>query len=64
MSYNQKKFLKQEKINKFKILFFQILLVITFLGIWEILVNTGTISAFIYSSPSRIIKTIISLILV
>lgn len=62
MSYNQKKFLKQEKINKYKILFFQILLVITFLGIWEILVNTGIISAFIYSSPSRIIKTIISLI--
>jgi len=62
MSYNQKKFLKQEKINKFKILFFQILLVITFLGIWEILVNTEIISAFIYSSPSRIIKTIISLI--
>ena len=62
MSFNQKKFLKQEKINKFKILFFQFLLVASFLILWEILVNLEIISAFIYSSPSRIINTIISLI--
>lgn len=62
MSFNQKKFLKQEKINKFKILFFQFLLVASFLILWEVLVNLEIISAFIYSSPSRIINTIISLI--
>ena len=43
-------------------MFWQLFIIITFFLIWEILVNTGILSAFIYSSPSRIIKTIIDLI--
>ncbi len=62
MSPEQKKFLQNIKINKFKIMFWQLFIIITFFLIWEILVNTGILSAFIYSSPSRIIKTIIDLI--
>ena len=62
MSPEQKKFMKNIKINKIKIMFWQLFIIITFFLIWEILVNTGILSAFIYSSPSRIIKTIIDLI--
>jgi len=62
MSDEQQKFLKKLKIDKLKIIFFQILIIAIFLLLWEILVNLGVISAFIYSSPSRIIKTIIDLI--
>ena len=62
MSDKQKLFLKKEKQTKHKIIFLQILLVIVILGIWELLVNLEIINAFIYSSPSRIINTIIQLI--
>ena len=62
MSPEQKKFMKNIKINKIKIMFWQLFIIITFFLIWEILVNTGVLSAFIYSSPSRIIKTILDLI--
>ena len=62
MSPKQKKYLKNEKRYKTNIIILQILLIISFLVIWELLVNIEVISAFIYSSPSRIINTIISLI--
>lgn len=61
-SLEQKKYLRKLKLNKLFILISQILIVITFLTIWEILVNKEVISAFIYSSPSRIMNTIIELI--
>lgn len=62
MSNNQLNYLKKEKIYKRKIIISQFLLVISFLLLWEYLVNKEIISSFIYSSPSRIINTIISLI--
>ncbi len=62
MSPEQKKFIKKIKINKIKIWLCQILIIILFLGMWEFFVNKGIISSFIYSSPSRIIKTVIELI--
>ena len=62
MSNSQLQYLKKEKKKKYKIIFFQIILITSFLTLWEVLVNKEIISAFIYSSPSRIIETIILLI--
>ncbi len=62
LSIEQKKYLHDLKIDKIKVMLAQALLLIGFLVLWEVLVNKGVISAFIYSSPSRIIKTIIELI--
>lgn len=62
MSKSQSDFIKNIKIQKLKISLCQLIIIIIFLSTWEILVNKGIISAFIYSSPSRIIKTIIDLI--
>lgn len=62
MSNDQKKYIKKSKINNIKILLIQISIIVIFLSIWELLVNKDMISGFIYSSPSRIIKTIIILI--
>lgn len=50
------------KTYKLKVLLTQILLVSTFLLTWEILSNKEIINSFIYSSPSKIINTIIELI--
>ncbi len=62
MSVEQKKYLRKLRLNKLFILIMQLIITISFLAIWEILVNKNILSAFIYSSPSRIIKTIIELI--
>ncbi len=62
MSEERKKYLKKVKIKQISIFGFQFLLVLLFLGLWEYLVKIGFINAFIYSSPSNIIKTIIELI--
>lgn len=62
MSVEQKTYLRNLKRKKLKVLFTQLIIIVSFLTIWEILVNTNVISAFIYSSPSRILNTIIELI--
>lgn len=62
MSIEQKKFFKKLKLNKIKIISIQLLIIILFLTLWEVLVNKEIISSFIYSSPSRILHTIIELI--
>lgn len=55
-------FLKKLKKEKITIKIVQIFIIILFLLLWEYLTHNNIISPFIYSSPSRIIKTIIELI--
>ena len=61
MSNEQKKYLKKIKIKRYIILLVQILIIITFFSIWEFLAQKSIINTFIFSSPSRILKTIINL---
>lgn len=61
MSNEHKNFLKKIKINKFIILFIQILIVISFICLWQILSDLKIINTFIFSSPKKIIETTISL---
>ncbi len=60
MSEERKKYLRQVKVEKFLVLGGQILILVLFLGIWEIGANNGWIDSFITSSPSRILKTFIN----
>ena len=62
MSSNQKRYLQKEKLQRLKIVLLQILLIFIVLFLWEILANNNIINAFIYSSPSRILTTIFSLV--
>lgn len=57
MSEERKKYLRRIKTEKVLVLGSQILLLVFFLGVWEIGANKGIIDSFITSSPSRIIKT-------
>ena len=57
MSEERKQYLNKIKIEKILVLGSQILLLVAFLGIWEIAANKGIIDSFITSSPSRILKT-------
>ena len=61
MSIKQKKYLKKIKLTKLFILVSQIFITIFFLLLWEILSSKGIINSFIFSSPSKIFKTIIDL---
>ncbi len=61
-SVNQKEYLKKLKKEKILIFITQILITIIFLIMWELLSRYQIINSFIFSSPSKIIRTIISLI--
>ena len=61
MSKEQKDFIKKEKIKKYIIFTFQILISFFFIFFWELFARLGLINTFITSSPSNVIKTIIDL---
>lgn len=61
MSKEQLLYLKKRKRNKILILLSQISLLILFIISWEYASNHEIINSFIFSSPSKIIKTLISL---
>ena len=62
MSEEHKIFLRQEKKNKLIIITSQLLIFIIFLITWELLSHYQIINTFLYSSPSKILSTIIKLI--
>lgn len=61
LSKERKKYLNKIRLNKFLIILTQLLILIGFLGIWEILANMKLIDSFITSQPSRIWNTFINL---
>ncbi len=61
ISDERKKYIKKVKRNKKLVLLTQIILLILFLGIWEILAKKQIIDSFITSQPSKIFKTFMSL---
>lgn len=60
---NQIKFIKKNKKEKLLIKLLQIFLIILFIFLWELLTKKEIINSFIYSSPSKIIKTIKELLI-
>jgi len=61
MTNKQKDYIKNIKRNKILIYTLQISILIIFLVTWEVLSDKKIINSFIFSSPSRIIKTVIEL---
>ena len=61
MSRDYKLYLRHLKINKILISITQILILLFIILIWEYLSNHNIINSFIYSSPSKIVKTICDL---
>lgn len=60
-SNEHKNFLKKRKREKLTIFFFQIIILIVFISIWQILASFNIINTFIFSSPKKILSTIINL---
>lgn len=61
ISKDRKKYLRKIRINKITILITQILLLVAFIALWEILADAKVINSFITSSPSRILKTFLNM---
>lgn len=61
ISKDRRVYLRKQKTNKIAILTVQILVVVGFIALWEILANLGIIDSFIASQPSRIVKTFMNL---
>lgn len=62
MSNEHKKYLKELKKRSITIRTIQLSLLIGFIVIWEILSSNNIINSFIFSSPTKIINTLISLV--
>lgn len=54
-------YLRRQKKNKLFVGFWQIALFVILLGLWELLAQTQIIDPFFFSSPSRIVMTIVDL---
>ena len=63
MSKEHKNYLKKIKREKIIVITFQILILVGFLTLWELLSKYKIINPFIFSSPSRILETIKNLYL-
>lgn len=54
-------FLKKRKTDALTVWTGRVAVIIIFIGLWEVLSSTGIIDPFFFSSPSRVVSTIISL---
>ena len=61
ISKERKQYLKKIRIKKYMVLITQIVILVGFLTIWEILANKNIIDSFITSKPSRIWETFMNL---
>lgn len=61
LSNERKLYLKKLKREKFLVVLTQILLLVGFIAVWEILARLNIIDSFITSQPSRILNTLINL---
>ena len=61
MSREYKDFIKKRRRYNLTVLAFQLLIIVIFIFIWEFLAKKEIINTFIYSSPSKILSTIINL---
>ena len=61
ISLERKKYLSKIKKQKILVFITQMLILIGFLAIWEILANANIIDCFITSKPSRIFNTFMNL---
>ena len=55
------KYLKKEKASKYIVRLVQIAIIFIIIGLWQLAADYNLINSFIYSSPKKILNTIISL---
>ena len=61
LSNERKRYLKKVKLDKILVNVTRILILLVFLGLWEVLARLNVIDSFLMSMPSKIVATIIEL---
>lgn len=61
MSTEHETYIKKIKLNKIKVSFFRLFILISFIALWEISANLKWIDPFLSSSPSRMLKSFLAL---
>ena len=61
LSQERKQYIKHNRKRKILVLITQVVILIGFLAIWEILANMNVIDSFITSQPSRVWETLTNL---
>ncbi|WP_394926104.1 ABC transporter permease [uncultured Robinsoniella sp.] len=61
-SVNQQEYLKKRLYHKRMVTIMRILILVLFIALWEITARLGIIDSFIFSSPSRVLNTFISMV--
>ena len=61
-SVNQQEYLKKRLYHKRLVTIMRILILVLFIAFWEITARLGIIDSFIFSSPSRVLNTFISMV--
>ena len=51
-------FLKKKKREHVIVVFFRLLILMIFLFVWEMLAKNGIINSFVFSCPSKVVKTL------
>lgn len=55
-------YIKKKKKEKYTIIFFQIIILLTFIAIWQILADLKIINTFLFSSPKDVLETLTKLV--
>lgn len=63
LSTTQKHYLNLQKRHQQIVRFFRLLILLFFLGLWEVTSRTGMIDSFVFSSPSKIARCFWSMVL-
>ena len=58
VSASQRAYVRKHQLRNRWIRFYQFIILIAFIGAWEITARLGILNSFVFSSPSRIMKTI------
>lgn len=61
LSPSRIKYLAKRKRNAVTVVFFRIFILVAMIAVWEITARLGIIDAFVFSSPSRVAKTLADL---
>lgn len=61
ISAAQKAYVRKHLLRKRRIRLYQLIILIGFVALWEISTQIGVVDSFIFSSPTRIVKTIVEM---
>ena len=61
ISAAQQAYIREHILKLRRVRFYQTIILISFILLWEITARLGILNSFIFSSPSRVIKTIIEM---